>query len=73
MLFVGAASLAVFFDLDTIGIVAFVLHRRVVAAFALAASKSDDDSVVLLGHFFVLNGQPGGAPWSIIASPSLIN
>ncbi len=50
MFVVFTAGLAVFLDLDAIGIVTLVFHRRVVAAFALAASKRDDDSVVFLGH-----------------------
>lgn len=45
-----AARFAIFFDLDAIGIVSLILHRRVIAAFALAARQRDDDSVVLLSH-----------------------
>lgn len=58
----GAASLAIFLDLDAIRIIAFVLHRRVIAAFALAASERDDDSVVLLGHCYVLGWAACKAP-----------
>ncbi len=54
MLSVGAASFAILLDLYAIRIIAFVLHRRVVAALALAARERDDDSVVLLGHCSVL-------------------
>jgi len=64
VLSVGAASLAILLDLYAIRIIAFVLHRRVVAALALAACERDDDSVVLLGHCSVLEWAAETAPWS---------
>ena len=47
------APLAILVDVQSVRIVLLVLHRRVVAAFACATSKRDDDPVVLLGHGFL--------------------
>lgn len=51
MLHVFAAELTVFIYFDTFCVVALVFHRGVVAAFAIATSQRDDDSVVFLSHF----------------------
>src|SRR5580658_6992452 len=48
---VALAPLAVFLDLQSRGGLLPVLHRRVVAAFAVAACQRDDDPVFLFGHY----------------------
>lgn len=54
MLEVLTAPFAILVDAESVRIVLLVLHRRVIAAFASATSKRDDDPVVLLGHGFLL-------------------
>lgn len=51
VLHVFAAELTVFIYFDTFCVIALVLHRSVIAAFAIATSQRDDDSVVFLSHF----------------------
>src|SRR5438309_12017118 len=50
MLRVLFAPTAVLADREPIGIVLLILHRRVVATFAIIASQSENDAIVFLGH-----------------------
>ena len=49
---------AVFADSESVGIVFLVLHRGVIAALAIAACQREDDSIVFLGHGFILISLP---------------
>jgi hypothetical protein len=50
MLDVLLAPTAILRDVQSVRIVLFVFHARVVTAFAFAASQRDDDSIVFLSH-----------------------
>jgi len=50
VLYMLAAVAAVLLDVQSVRVILFVFHRRVIASFASAASQRDDDSVVFLSQ-----------------------
>lgn len=41
---------AIFLNAQSVGIILFVLHRRVIAPFAISTRQRDNHSVVLFSH-----------------------